>query len=56
MAAACSAVDVTGFPTWVMGDGTKFEGERTLEQLAKASGLTSQFDAASMAADFMSEQ
>ena len=55
LAPACAAVGVTGFPTWVMGDGTKFEGEKTLEELAKASGMQSmEFDAASMAADFIS--
>jgi hypothetical protein len=44
---------LAGFPTWVFGDGTKLEGEKTLEELAKLSGMESQFDAASMAADFM---
>mmetsp|Transcript_41225 Transcript_41225/g.66051 ORF Transcript_41225/g.66051 Transcript_41225/m.66051 type:complete len:440 (-) Transcript_41225:423-1742(-) len=55
MAPACAAANVTGFPTWVMGDGTRFEGERTLEELAKASGMVGQLDAASMAADFMAK-
>ena len=62
LAPACAAAEVTGFPTWVMGDGTKFEGEKTLQELAKASGMpasefaTEEFDAASMAADFIASK
>lgn len=57
LAQACSAVEITGFPTWILADGTRFEGEKTLEELAAASGYQgAQLDAASMAADFMASQ
>ena len=38
VAAACSAADIQGFPTWILADGQKFEGEKTLAELAKLTG------------------
>ena len=37
-ASACSAADIQGFPTWILADGQKFEGEKTLAELAKLTG------------------
>ena len=34
-AAACNAAGVTGYPTWTSADGTKYPGEKPLENLAE---------------------
>ena len=39
VAAACAGADISGFPTWILADGTRFEGEKSLEELAKAVGF-----------------
>ena len=39
VAAACASADIQGFPTWILADGTKTEGEKTLAELAKLSGF-----------------
>ncbi len=35
---SCELAGVQGFPTWVLGDKTKLEGEQSLEKLAEAAG------------------
>jgi len=37
--AACASAEITGFPTWVLADGTRFEGEKSLAELARAAGF-----------------
>ena len=37
---ACKDKNITGYPTWVFPDGKILTGERTLEELATASGCT----------------
>ena len=39
LATSCKAVEITGFPTWILPDGTRIEGERELAELAKATGF-----------------
>ena len=39
VASACASADIQGFPTWILADGTKTEGEKTLAELAKLSGF-----------------
>jgi len=39
LATSCVDAKITGFPTWVLADGTRFEGEKTLAELAKATGF-----------------
>lgn len=36
--AACDAAGISGYPTWVGPDGTKYPGEKTLESLAQTFG------------------
>jgi hypothetical protein len=36
----CTSNGIEAYPTWVMPDGSKQVGERTIEQLAKISGCT----------------
>ncbi len=36
----CKDKGIVGYPTWVFADGSKLEGEHTLDELAKASGCT----------------
>jgi hypothetical protein len=33
----CLEKQVSGYPTWILADGTKLEGEQTLEKLAEVS-------------------
>ena len=40
IAQACEAQHLDGFPTWVFPDGTRVEGDQTLEKLGKLSGFT----------------
>ena len=49
-----------GFPTWVLGDGTVISGEKSVDELAKASGYEGPrgappagLDADAMLADFL---
>jgi hypothetical protein len=35
---ACTEAGIKGFPTWISGDGRRFEGEQGLEKLTEASG------------------
>lgn len=37
--AACANVDITGFPTWILPNGTRLEGEKSLKELAEAVGF-----------------
>ena len=39
LATSCKAVEITGFPTWILPDGTRVEGEKSLVELAKATGF-----------------
>jgi hypothetical protein len=39
LAEACANVGITGFPTWVMPDGAKLEGDKALKELAAAAGF-----------------
>lgn len=39
LAEACANVGITGFPTWVMPDGEKLEGDKALKELAAAAGF-----------------
>lgn len=34
----CKEKGITGYPTWIFADGSKLEGETTLDQLSQASG------------------
>ena len=34
----CAAKKIEGYPTWILGDGTRLEGEQGIEGLAKATG------------------
>lgn len=34
----CLAEKINGYPTWIFGDGRRFEGEMGLEKLSEASG------------------
>ena len=34
----CTAKGVTGYPTWILADGTKLEGEQQFESLASKTG------------------
>ncbi|MAG60500.1 hypothetical protein CL619_01815 [archaeon] len=36
--AACAAAGVTGYPTWIFGDGTVTQGAQSLGTLAELSG------------------
>ena len=51
MASACAAADVKGFPTWVIGD-KRFEGDQTLDALAKASDFRPELDMTALAVEF----
>ena len=60
IADACKAAKVDGFPTWVLGDGTVISGEKSVDELAKASGYEGPrgappagLDADAMLADFL---
>jgi thiol-disulfide isomerase/thioredoxin len=35
---ACNAAGITGYPTWIFGDGTMTQGAQSLETLAELSG------------------
>ena len=35
----CQAAGIRAFPTWVIGGGQNLEGNRSLEELARASGF-----------------
>ncbi len=35
---ACTAAGIAGYPTWIMGDGRRFEGETPLTSLSDATG------------------
>ena len=37
--AACLNVDITGFPTWILADGTRLEGDKSLKELAEKVGF-----------------
>jgi uncharacterized membrane protein len=37
--AACANVDITGFPTWILADGTRLEGDKSLKELAEKVGF-----------------
>lgn len=37
-AAECQAAGITGYPTWIFGDGTVMQGAQALETLAEYSG------------------
>jgi len=39
MAPACAAAGLQGFPTWLLPDGSKLEGDQTLQKLAELSGF-----------------
>lgn len=34
----CLDAGIKGYPTWILGDGTKFEGEQGIKKLAEVSG------------------
>lgn len=36
----CKEVGVTGYPTWILGDGTRLEGEQSLSTLAEKTGCS----------------
>lgn len=36
----CTDKGVTGYPTWIFADGSKLEGERTLQELADKTSCT----------------
>ncbi len=36
----CLQKQVQGYPTWIFGDGNRFEGEQGLERLSKLSGCS----------------
>ena len=37
--AACANVDITGFPTWILADGQRLEGDKSLKELAEKVGF-----------------
>jgi len=37
---ACAAANITGYPTWVFADGSRLEGQVSLETLAQKTGCT----------------
>ena len=39
LASACANANITGFPTWILEDGTKLEGDKSLKELAQAAGF-----------------
>jgi hypothetical protein len=39
MAPACAAAELKGFPTWLLPDGSRLEGDQTLQALARISGF-----------------
>lgn len=36
----CTDAGITGYPTWVFADGSRLDGERTLEELAEKTSCT----------------
>ena len=36
----CLAAGITGYPTWIFSDGTRFTGEQGIEKLSEASGCS----------------
>ena len=44
IAPSCAAEKLSGFPTWVLPDGSKLEGDQTLKKLAQLSGYEGALD------------
>ena len=36
----CKTAGITGYPTWEFGDGTRYSGELTFEELSQRSGVS----------------
>lgn len=34
----CKQMDISGYPTWIFADGTRWSGEKSLEELAEKAG------------------
>ena len=39
LASACANAQITGFPTWILENGTRLEGDKSLKELAEAAGF-----------------